>query len=76
MKATGIVRRIDDLGRVVADNFDRVGKVLLRDAGPGEADGAGRYIAGIRRGRGAGFIFLKQIPNSTDTIKRHNGANK
>jgi hypothetical protein len=60
MKATGIVRRIDDLGRVVipkeirrtmrirevTDNVGAVGAVLRRDAGLGAADGLGRYIRG------------------------------
>ena len=44
MKATGIVRRIDDLGRVVipkeiTDNVGTVGAVLRWGAGAGETDG-------------------------------------
>ena len=65
MKATGIVRRIDDLGRVVipkeirrTDNMDMVGDVLLRNAGSGKKNRPGLYImtkpagstVGIREG--------------------------
>jgi len=79
MKATGIVRRIDDLGRVVipkeirrtmrireerlVDNIGAVGSVQLRNAGAGETRRVG-YITEMNSRYGSG-MFKSTISSGT-----------